>query len=151
MSLNESAIEQIYQARVVLESAIAEEAAREITDEQVERLEGLLAEMEASGDDTKAFSRLDVAIHAEIAHAVSNPFLTIALESITELGMAGRRFTCTVPGVPARSRRELREIVDRLRARDPAGARQAMRHHILNVLETWSQESGREHHSQGRE
>jgi GntR family transcriptional repressor for pyruvate dehydrogenase complex len=158
LSLNESAIEQIYQARVVLESAIAEEAAREITDEQVERLEGLLAEMEgllaeieASGDDTKAFSRLDVAIHAEIAHAVSNPFLTIALESITELGMAGRRFTCTVPGVPARSCHELREIVDRLRAHDPAGARQAMRHHILNVIETWSQESGREHQSQGNQ
>lgn len=148
LSLNRSAIEQVYQARIALESAIAEEAARVITKKQVERLEGLLAEVEASGEDAEAFSQLDGAIHEEIAHIVSNPFLMIAFESLTELSMASRRSTCPVPGTLPRSRRELRKIVDMLRAHDPAGARQAMRQHLVNVLETWRQEQGREPHSQ---
>jgi len=137
LRLDPTAIEQLYQARQVIEVGITELAASSMTPEAERRLEEILAESEAQVEDPKAFSRTDIELHETIARLVTNPFLTVVIESLNELSRAGREFTCTVPGVTPRALEEHRRIVAALKARDGRAAGRAMKEHLENVLAAW--------------
>ena len=142
LSLDPASVEQIYQARQVIEVGIAGLAAQRMTPDWEQRLEMILAEAEASLDDPRAFSRVDIELHETITRMVANPFLTVIMKTIGELGRASRELTCFVPGVPARSLEDHRKIVDALKAQDADAARQAMGEHLSNVLEAWKRAKG---------
>ncbi|RYE61469.1 MAG: FadR family transcriptional regulator, partial [Rhizobiaceae bacterium] len=58
---------EILQARCLIESAIAEEAARKVDSESIAKLNSILAEMEGSLDDSHQALALDRAFHTAIA------------------------------------------------------------------------------------
>jgi GntR family transcriptional repressor for pyruvate dehydrogenase complex len=142
LSLDPTAIEQIYEARQVLEVGIAGLAARRMTPEMESQFDEILAEAQANVDDPKAFSRIDLELHETIVDMVTNPFLTVAMKSLNELSRSSREFTCTVPGVTPRALEEHRRIVGALKARDGRAARRAMREHLENVLAAWESAKG---------
>jgi GntR family transcriptional regulator, transcriptional repressor for pyruvate dehydrogenase complex len=134
---DETAVEQVFETRLIVEIGIARVAARRMTAEAGRRLDEHLRTMEAVRERPEEFHRADVAFHDEIASLVPNPFVTVLLQSLGELGEAARAHVCSVPGALDQAILDHRRITEALKARDPEAASVAVNDHIENVLRIW--------------
>jgi GntR family transcriptional regulator, transcriptional repressor for pyruvate dehydrogenase complex len=132
-ALDDSTLLELFDARKIVEVGLTELAAQRITDEDIERLEQSLALSVQCVDDPELFLQADLDLHMQIAQIARNPILARFMESIHQLGIASRRRTARLDGVTERSTADHRRIVAALKARDVAGARQAMLDHLANV------------------
>jgi GntR family transcriptional repressor for pyruvate dehydrogenase complex len=128
---------ELFAMREVLEVPAAAWAAERITDSQLARLRAALDQMatiieaaNAGGIDFARLAELDVQFHLEIAMAAGNRFLQQTSSVLHEMLLAGMETTLTIPGRPARSRRDHERIYAALLAHDPAAGRTAARAHI---------------------
>jgi GntR family transcriptional regulator, transcriptional repressor for pyruvate dehydrogenase complex len=133
LSLSDGGFDQLFEARKVVEPAMAALAAGRIDDATVERLDALVRRADAVIENPEAFLVADVELHDVIREAAGNAILGRFMESIHALGLASRRSTGTARTVREQSVRDHREIVTALRDRDAAGAADAMHHHLENV------------------
>ena len=133
LSLDDSTFIQLFDARKVLEAGIADLAAQNITDEEIEALELCLVESLQAVDNPQAFLQADIKLHTLIAEAAHNPILSRMMASLNQLGLASRRRTADLPGVIPQSVKDHRDIVNALKSRDPELARQMMLRHLGHV------------------
>lgn len=124
----------LLQARALLESAIAEEAARHVSPGFIARLDDHLRQMGEAVHDRALAIRLDGAFHVEIAQATGNSVLAhfVATTFEQRLTPIFARFSTHFEG-PRTWRLAISEhgaIRDAIVEADPAAAREAMRHHL---------------------
>ena len=133
---NVSAFE-LTEARTLFESEAAALAARDISDETLSVLEGYLQKMR--GNDREA-ELADREFHRTIASASGNAAVLFVVEMLWRIRMESkpvRKVYDSVCHDDADAREaEHREILDALRARDPAAARIAMREHFRRLIES---------------
>ena len=133
---NVSAFE-LTEARTLFESEAAALAARDISDETLDVLEGHLRKMR--GNDREA-ELADREFHRTIALASGNAAVLFVVEMLWRIRMESkpvRKVYDSVCHDDADAREaEHREILDALRARDPAAARIAMREHFRRLIES---------------
>jgi GntR family transcriptional repressor for pyruvate dehydrogenase complex len=129
----------VYEARSVIEVALAELAAQRAMSEDVERIWDALAAMEAAGQNIAAFVEADLDFHLAVAKASQNGLL----EQFYHLSrkLLSKVITDWVgqPGVKEESIRIQREIAQAIEQHDPHQARQAALDHmgyIGRLLET---------------
>ncbi|MTH64483.1 FadR/GntR family transcriptional regulator [Paracoccus shanxieyensis] len=125
---------ELLQARCIIESAIAEEAARRATPDLIARLDRNLAEMGAAVHDTPVAIRTDGEFHITLASGIGNAVLGSLTENIyaRRLSPLFAQFSTHFEG-PRTWRLALAEhgaIRDAIAEGDPAAAREAMRHHL---------------------
>lgn len=125
---------ELLQARCVLESAIAEQAAPLVTPKLVAALDDNLQQMRAAMDRTSMAIRIDGAFHDLIASVPGNSVLSGLTAQIFQRRLTPifARYSAHFEG-PSTWREALAEhhaIRDALAARDPAAARAAMHHHL---------------------
>ncbi len=132
-SLDDSTFLELLEARKILEVGIVVLAAQRITDDEIAGLEACLAKAHESVEDYQAFLQADLELHERIAEAARNPILTRIMATVSQLGIASRRRTVEIPGVPEQVLVDHRAIVVALKTRDPEAARQAMLQHLNNV------------------
>jgi GntR family transcriptional repressor for pyruvate dehydrogenase complex len=132
-SLDDSTILDLFHARKIVEVGIIDLAAQRITDEDIADLEANLQKSLATVSDPEQFLFADLEMHALIARIARNPILLRFMESIHQLGLASRRRTGRLSGVPQQSIADHERIVEALKARDPGAARAAMLSHLGNV------------------
>jgi DNA-binding GntR family transcriptional regulator len=134
-SLDETAMEELYETRAVLEGAAAAMAAHHASPREVAALEQLIEDEARLPADPNARYRHNLAFHRAIYAAAHNRFLmkslhalhdAIALLGPTTLGAKGR-----LPDAA----REHRLIVQAIVKRDGVRAEQAARKHILKAVE----------------
>ncbi len=132
---------ELLEARHGFESEACALAAVRITDDQLDQLEGLAAEMEAGDErDFRRAEDADRRFHLLIAAASQN---SVVLSTVTGLWEARARSPqyqlladkAHAAGVGPRID-EHREIIAALRTRQPETARRAMRQHLARVLES---------------
>ena len=131
--LDDSTFLELFEARKILEVGIVALAAQRITDEEIAGLEACLAKSLTSVEDHQAFLQTDLELHERITEAARNPILTRIMATISQLGLASRRRTVEIPGVPEQVLVDHRDVVMALKARDPEAVRQAMLQHLNNV------------------
>ncbi|WP_298283462.1 FadR/GntR family transcriptional regulator [Novosphingobium sp.] len=130
---------ELTEARLLFEGEVAALAATQITDDGITELRRLLEDMErenASGHDAEA---VDEMFHLAIARATNNSAMIGVVQQLWET----RRSSPQCALVFEKSRAagckpvvaEHLAIVEALAARDPAGARAAMRAHLGRVLD----------------
>lgn len=125
---------EVLQARALVESAIAEEAARRGDPATVADMDRILARMaEATGDPARAMD-LDGAFHIAVASGTGNRLLADMTADLYRLRMSPffTRLAAHFEG-PGTWRLALAEhgaIRDAIAARDAGAAREAMRHHL---------------------
>ena len=129
LSLSEQASDQLFEARKVVEPAMAALAARRIDDGALERLDGCVARARETIGDAQAFMETDLELHDTIREAAGNAILGRFMESIRALGLASRRRTGALRTVQEQSLKDHRA----LRARDSDKASAAMLRHLANV------------------
>lgn len=132
-ALDDSTLLQLFDARKIVEVGLIELAAQRITDEDIARLEQSVALSAQSTNDPETFLQADLDLHMQIAQIARNPILARFMESIHQLGIASRRRTARLDGMTERTVADHRRIVAALKARNGAGARQAMLDHLANV------------------
>jgi GntR family transcriptional regulator, transcriptional repressor for pyruvate dehydrogenase complex len=133
LSLSEQASDQLFEARKVIEPAMAALAAGRIDDDTVERLDACISRARAAIGDAEAFMETDLELHDAIREAAGNAILGRFMESIRALGLASRRRTGSRRAVQEQTVKDHRAIVKALRARDADKASAAMLRHLDNV------------------
>jgi GntR family transcriptional regulator, transcriptional repressor for pyruvate dehydrogenase complex len=133
LSLSEQASDQLFEARKVVEPAMAALAAGRVDDETVERLDACIDRARAAIGNAEAFMETDLELHDAIREAAGNAILGRFMESIRALGLASRRRTGARRAVQEQTVADHRAIVAALRARDPEAASAAMHRHLENV------------------
>lgn len=125
-------LQELDQMRVLLEPELAAMAAVSITAETLSRLKDGLDRMAALEADPNAYLEVDQEFHMEICRAADNRILDRIMYSARWLGTASRRITNEAPAALRKATADHTEIYEALVARDPEGARAAMRKHLAN-------------------
>ena len=123
---DETSLRELMEVRWLIEGQVAYWSAERATDAQIKNLEKILKQRKKSMIDKNTH------FHDALAKIAGNKLLTRLLESIhVELDASRRRFSeWSNETLEEYTSRHL-EIYDRIKARDPEGARQAMIDHVL--------------------
>jgi len=119
--------------RLQLEPLAASLAARHAGDEQIAELRDPLDEMPHLEADPGAFAEADLEIHAAIAAASGNRFLSGCLSELAAALLLSRARSAAQAPRRARTPAELEEVVEAIAARLPRQAGTAMRRHLTAV------------------
>jgi DNA-binding GntR family transcriptional regulator len=128
-------IVELFDLRVLVESAVAAAAAQRIGDEQVADLEKLQDEIEEGGVDIRVrnlerIGKLNRRFHQVIAEASRSRRLVSMLGNAIEQPVVQKTFSLYSKAELQRSFLHHRELIDALRARDPDWASDSMRCHV---------------------
>jgi GntR family transcriptional regulator, transcriptional repressor for pyruvate dehydrogenase complex len=128
-------IQHLHQVRSILEVENAGLAAEQRTEQDVNELSRLCAEMEAAAGDAPAFARKDSEFHRRLSETTYNPLLILLLDSIQDMMGEVRALVANQTGLFERVTPTHLRILDAVASRNPAGAREAMREHLEIALE----------------
>jgi len=123
-------INEMYDARLLLEVGVAALAAENATPEQVATMADEVSEMFGSLDDPETFLRHDVRFHRSVAAGCGNRVLGALIEMVAAQFYEQRRETAAFARDLRESAEEHRRIFRAIRKRDAAAARQAMGDHL---------------------
>jgi GntR family transcriptional repressor for pyruvate dehydrogenase complex len=123
-------VEHLHQVRHMLEVEIAGLAAQQATEEDIAELKQILAKMDLAKDAPAAFAARDAEFHQGLARTTHNPLLIILLDSIRDLMQEIRLMVTRHPGLREQVMPDHHKIMERVAAKDPKGARQAMEEHL---------------------
>lgn len=127
------ALSELFEARLVLEPAIAALAAERATDEQIAGLRHLIAlsrDLQTSPDE---FVDLDVQLHRMVAEASGNQLLMGQLGSLHALGVGSRAVTVRLPNVAHTAVNDHSAVVEAIAAHKSSVARRAMTKHLKTI------------------
>lgn len=130
-------IRQFQKTRIFVEVALAREAARLATPEDITALEALVIKNENSADDIPAFSASDDAFHQYIAAIAHDPLLIALYDVVLDLLEDQRRMSLSHPEALSDAALSHRRIYEAIRDRDPDRAEAAMRAHLATVIRTY--------------
>lgn len=125
----------VAEARVLIEEAVAESAARGATAAQIAGLRDTVERMVAAetAGDLRRVHEADADFHTRLLHIVDNPvlrFLQEGLRRALDDDMRSRRESVTRGQAGEEFDRSHEQILDAIEARDPDAARSAMRRHF---------------------
>ena len=129
---------ELAEARRLFEGEACALAAAMITEEQVARLESLIAEM-ARETVAEVFEKHELEFHLTIARATGNAAITATVEDLWTLRRQSSGCAAAMRRARTNSRGDFvvehQRIAGALRARDPKAARQAMHGHLAQVID----------------
>ncbi len=135
---------QMFEARLVLEVAIAGLAAERAAAEKVTAISDEITGMFASLDAPDRFLEHDIRFHQAVAATCDNPILVSIVEMISTLFREFRRTSIARARDLKQAAEEHRLIYRAIRARDPDSARHAMDEHLRRSLRTQALEEAGE-------
>ena len=127
------AVGELFEARRLLEPALAGLAARRAMQDDLQEMERILEEQAKEVAAGLTGLAQDAAFHAAIATSVRNRAITRIVHALMDLLTQSREESLQTPGRPTRSHQDHRRILDAIRRRDEAGARRAMLDHVNAV------------------
>lgn len=122
--------------RKMIEPAMAREAARRATPDEIRQMEAILARQAAKIEAGGLAIDEDTAFHDMIARASRNQVVLKVIDVLMDLLREGRERSLQVRGRPQRSLRGHRQILEAIRRRDPEAAARAMLAHLEQIEET---------------
>jgi GntR family transcriptional repressor for pyruvate dehydrogenase complex len=135
-------VENLLEVRMALEGVSAADAALHGTQEQIEKLRGLLARMHAAIKDEKAFAALDLEFHMRLASASGNTLISDLISLVRNQLVKALHKVLTVPHALPLSHQEHIAIVEAIERRDPDTARRAMQAHLEAHLRRYAGAAG---------
>ena len=133
LQVNQEALGDLFDARIVLEAGLARLAADRHTADDIAALEVTVAEHGAHTDDLDRATALDFRFHAQLAAAAHSPILSSLLSSISALGKASRARTGRSPEIRRQTHTDHLRLIEALGTHDPDAAEAAMIAHLEHV------------------
>ena len=137
VSLDSRNLEDLFDARLVIESEITRIAADKISPENLAILKQCVDFESGELEDEDKFIESDVKFHKIIFDSVDNAFLQRFATSLHVLGKASREITGHIPGVVEQSLNDHKAILSAIEAGDPDAAASAMKTHLSNVRDAY--------------
>ena len=134
LSLSDASVDNLYDARRLIEGEICALAATRASPDDLAFLEDLISRQEGVKGDADEYLRLDSQFHERLGEISGNPFLSRASQSLNVLGVEFRRKAAKIKSVPVRSVEDHWAILEALKGRSPDDARKAMVSHMDQVL-----------------
>ncbi|MGN6464749.1 MAG: FadR/GntR family transcriptional regulator [Rhizobiaceae bacterium] len=132
LSMHQVTFQELWDASMITEPAIAERAAEHISGDELDALKANIAAMEACGEQTEQFVKLDIEFHDIIAKASRNKVFRLMREPISLLFLpAGQTILPTIKTYE-RVIEAHRRIHQALAARDKAVAQEWMTRHMAD-------------------
>jgi GntR family transcriptional repressor for pyruvate dehydrogenase complex len=128
-------LNHLHQVRSLLEVENIGLAAEQASDEDIQDLRRILAEMENAKENPALFAMKDTEFHRRLAQTTHNPLLTLLLDSIHDLMVEIRDLVANESGLVERVLPAHAEMLNCIEKRDAKGARQVMREHLIAALE----------------
>lgn len=125
----------LYEMRLIFEPEAAYYAALRATDEEIERIVSLGAEIEERIRQGKDRTEVEQAFHKSIAKATHNEFMNQLMPVIYEGINKGVRLSKVHEEAVQATLVDHKMLMDFLKVRNAEGARNAMRIHILHAME----------------
>ena len=135
LSLSDVSVENLYDARRLVEGEICALAAMRVSTEDLDCLENLIGQQEGVKDYAEEYLDLDSQFHERLGEISGNPFLSRASQSLNVLGIEFRRKAANTKSVPTDSIKDHRAILSALKEHNPEAARKAMILHMDQVLD----------------
>ena len=123
------------EVRAILEPEIAALAAIRADAEDLSSMREQVAVMDGACKDPDAFIEADLDFHLALAEAAANPIILSLIDSIVGLLREQRMGIFQVDGGPERGQHHHKKILKAIELRDPTGAREAMKAHLVQVRE----------------
>lgn len=128
-------VKDLYEMRLIFEPEAAYYAALRATDEELERIVVLGAEIEERIRQKQDRTQVEQSFHKSISKATHNEFMNQLMPVIYEGINKGVRLSEAHEEVALATLIDHKILVDFLKARNGEGARNAMRIHILHAME----------------
>ncbi len=134
-------VDEILEARKVMECQNAEMAASKVQDTQIEVLRSLLNAMddEVASNNDRSFIALDHEFHLIIAQAAGNRFLYKGFCNAKSLLLYQQSQINKYPGNLEVAARQHKQIVEAIAQKSPTGARLAMSVHLDEAMRIWKE------------
>jgi len=123
-------LEHLYQVRSILEVENAGLAAKQRTEQDLRELTQICEDMQAAANDAEQFASKDSEFHRRLAQTTHNPLMVLLLDSVQKMMAEVRTLVSKQPNLSDRVMPTHKGILERIAAREPEGARAAMREHI---------------------
>ncbi|MDK1385223.1 HTH-type transcriptional regulator LutR [Ensifer psoraleae] len=146
-------LEAVHAARLHIELKVVGDAAENIDEDTLRKLETLLEAQRLGGDDAMRFLICDREFHVAIYRACGNPLLSDFVTDLYTYMMNYRRSAMSRPGAIGASYKDHSDIVEALARRDREAVVAAFRHHLMRIYETTKEllaEVGRAERSMGK-
>ncbi len=127
------AVGELFEARRLLEPAIAALAARRATREELGEMERILEEQAKEVAQGRTGMAQDTALHSAIANSAHNRAITRIVSALMDLLTQSREESLHTPGRPTRSHEDHRRILEAIQRRDEMAAHRAMLDHLIAV------------------
>jgi DNA-binding FadR family transcriptional regulator len=128
-------LDDLFEARLLLEPRLAALAAERATTEDVQALRVCAAAGAARRRDPDAMVELGARLHRLLAKACHNDLLVTLLDSVAALGAEGRALAARLPTAADDAVGDHAELVEAVAARDPGRAEAAMTAHLGRLVE----------------
>jgi len=127
------AVGELFEARRLIEPAIAALAARRATREELAEMERILEEQTKEVAQGRTGVAQDTALHSAIANSAHNRAITRIVSALMDLLTQSREESLLTPGRPTRSNEDHRRILEAIKQRDEVAAHRAMLDHLIAV------------------
>lgn len=132
--LSEEDIDEVFPVMAMLEGRVAELAARRATSADFSRLAAIHEDLEkhAAANNADRFFEANQRFHTALQEIAGNRYLAQLIDDARKVIKLTRRDSLRLEGRLKQSLQEHREILEALRAKDAALARQYMHDHLLS-------------------
>jgi len=127
------AVKELFEARRLLEPAIAALAARRATRDEIAEMDRILEEQHKEVAQGRTGVAQDTALHSAIANSAHNRAITRIVSALMDLLSQSREESLLTPGRPTRSHQDHRRILEAIQRRDEVAAHRAMLDHLIAV------------------
>ncbi|WP_440983176.1 FadR/GntR family transcriptional regulator [Shinella sumterensis] len=135
-SINGYSLDAVHAARLLVETAVAADAARHLSEDDIQRLENSIAAQEEALNDPVRFLICDREFHLTIYYASTNRLLADFVVDLYTYMLDHRRIAMAEPGAIEKSLEDHRFIVRALKMRNPDAVAAAFSEHILRIHDT---------------
>ncbi|WLS10548.1 FadR/GntR family transcriptional regulator (plasmid) [Shinella sumterensis] len=135
-SINGYSLDAVHAARLLVETAVAADAARHLSEDDIQRLENSIAAQEEALNDPVRFLICDREFHLTIYYASTNRLLADFVVDLYTYMLDHRRIAMAEPGAIEKSLEDHRFIVKALKMRNPDAVAAAFSEHILRIHDT---------------
>lgn len=140
LQINNHSVDTVFESRKVIEAAIARQAAKNITQSQLNELKALLKQQSKMFSDPVRFQLSDHQFHLSIAEIAANPIFINYSDELYSFGLKFRRQVMSKKGSIEQSYLEHMAIYEALSQHDADAAEQAMLNHLTSVHQTTVEE-----------
>ncbi len=124
------ALGEFVEARLILETELAGLCAERVAPEELLEMEMLVERMRLSLHDSEEFSKFDLSFHLTMGTAAKNEIFSNIVSSVREQTMDLISKSLLLDEGREQALIQHTKILDAIRQRSPAKAREAMRHHL---------------------